>query len=104
MPRYLLITAILTLPLASVMAEDLQPTLQRYACTACHQPAVKIVGPSWQEIAAKYRDGSKSPEQLGQSIKAGSTGQWGPVPMPPQAQVSDADLKAISQWILSQQP
>lgn len=90
----------LSSPLA--LAEDVQPIMQRYACTACHQPAVRAVGPSWQEIATRYRDGSKSAEQLAQSVKKGSSGQWGPVPMPPQAQANDADLVAITQWILSQ--
>ncbi|MDF0732725.1 c-type cytochrome [Pseudomonas entomophila] len=83
-------------------AEDVQSIMQRYACSACHQPAARTVGPSWQEIATRYRDGSKTAEQLVQSVKKGSTGQWGPVPMPPQPQANDADLLAITQWILSQ--
>jgi cytochrome c len=37
---------------------------------------------------------------LSASIKAGGSGKWGPMPMPPQAQVSDADAQSIAQWLL----
>lgn len=73
---------------------------QKYACVACHQPATKVVGPSWKDIGAKYGDGKGTAAQLAASIKAGSSGKWGPMPMPPQAQVPDADLQALAQWLL----
>jgi cytochrome c len=77
-----------------------QALAQKYTCVACHQPAVKIVGPSWKDIAAKYGDGKTTTAQLAASIKAGSSGKWGAMPMPPQAQVPDADLQALAQWVL----
>lgn len=89
---------------AGVVVADDDPVpqlLQRNTCSACHQPTTKVVGPSWQEIANRYRDGKKTAAELGESVKKGSTGQWGPVPMPPQAQVNDADLATITQWILT---
>ncbi len=73
---------------------------QKYACVACHQPATKVVGPSWKDIGARYGDGKGTAAQLAASIKAGSSGKWGPMPMPPQAQVPDADLQALAQWLL----
>ena len=73
---------------------------QKYACVACHQPATKVVGPSGKDIGAKYGDGKGTAAQLAASIKAGSSGKWGPMPMPPQAQVPDADLQALAQWLL----
>ena len=88
----------LSLPLAHA---DVSQLLQNNACTACHQPAARTVGPSWQEIAQRYGDGSKSAEQLGSSIKSGSSGAWGVVPMPPQAQLSDSDATSIAEWILT---
>lgn len=63
---------------ASAQASD--ALASRYACVACHQPAVKTVGPSWSDIAAKYADGSKSAEQLAASIKRGGSGNWGRYP------------------------
>ena len=73
---------------------------QKYSCVACHQPATKVVGPSWKDIGAKYGDDKGTAAQLAASIKAGSSGKWGPMPMPPQAQVPDADLQALAQWLL----
>ncbi|MEY3067615.1 MAG: hypothetical protein RLZ27_56, partial [Pseudomonadota bacterium] len=34
-------------------------------------------------------------------VKAGGSGVWGPVPMPPHPQVKDEDIKTIVQWVLS---
>ncbi|MDQ2150140.1 c-type cytochrome [Alcaligenaceae bacterium C4P045] len=83
---------------AEVLAN--QALAQKYACIACHQAKVKIVGPSWSEISARYGDGKGTVEMLSASIKSGSSGKWGPTPMPPQGRVSDADLEAISKWLL----
>lgn len=77
-----------------------QALAQKYACVACHQPATKVVGPSWKDIGAKYGDGKGTAAQLAASIKAGSSGKWGAMPMPPQAQVPDADLQSLAQWLL----
>ncbi|MGE8499869.1 MAG: c-type cytochrome [Pseudomonas sp.] len=93
------IGVLFSLPLAHA---DVAQLLQSNACTACHQPAARVVGPSWQEVGQRYQDGSKSAEQLAASIKSGGSGTWGPVPMPPQAQLSDADAGAIAEWILTE--
>lgn len=77
-----------------------QALAQKYACVACHQPAVKVVGPSWKDVGARYGDGKGTAAQLAASIKAGSSGKWGPMPMPAQAQVPEADLQALAQWLL----
>lgn len=77
-----------------------QALVQRYACVGCHQANAQVVGPSWKGIAQKYAGSDTTAEQLAASIKAGGTGKWGPMPMPPQTQVSDADAKSIAQWLL----
>lgn len=77
-----------------------QALAQKYACVACHQPATKVVGPSWKDIGARYGEGKGTAAQLAASIKAGSSGKWGAMPMPPQAQVPDADLQSLAQWLL----
>lgn len=85
-------------PLNTMANEQLT---QKHACVGCHQAEKKVVGPSWSSIRAKYK-GSVTPDQLAKSIKAGSSGKWGPIPMPAQATVSDADALAIATWILSE--
>lgn len=83
-----------------VCASANQALAQKYACVACHQAAVKVVGPSWKEIGARYGEGKGTAAQLATNIKSGSSGKWGPMPMPAQAQVPDADLQALAQWVL----
>lgn len=84
---------------AGVLAsEDLA---KKNGCAACHAVGKKIVGPSWQDIAAKYKSDTKAADALAAKAKAGGKGTWGSVPMPPQTKVSDADLKAIVAWALN---
>ena len=83
-----------------VHAAASQALAQKYACIACHQPATKVVGPSWKEIGTRYGEGKGTAAQLAASIKAGSSGKWGAMPMPPQAQVPDADVQSLAQWLL----
>jgi cytochrome c len=96
--RLFLSSAVIAAPLSSMANEAL---LNKYACVACHQAQQKVVGPSWKQISEKYRDGSKTAAQLAASIKSGGSGKWGAMPMPPQSQVSEADLQALATWILS---
>ena len=72
---------------------------QRYACAACHQADFRVNGPSWREISARYEQAP--PSQLAASIRAGSSGKWGPVAMPSQPQVNDVDLDKLARWILA---
>ncbi|HMS79338.1 MAG TPA: c-type cytochrome, partial [Burkholderiaceae bacterium] len=67
-------------------------------CTACHGLDSKLVGPSFQDIAKKHGARGDAVDYLVGKIKAGGTGVWGQVPMPPQA-LGDADARAIAQWL-----
>lgn len=71
-------------------------------CMACHAVDRKLVGPSYQEIAKKYRGDAQAPDTLTAKVKKGGAGVWGPIPMPPHAHVSDADIKSMVKWILAQ--
>lgn len=73
---------------------------QKNACMACHAVDRKLVGPSYADIAKKY-NGNKTPQALAASMKAGGSGKWGPVPMPAQANLSDADALTLATWILA---
>ena len=75
--------------------------MQKDGCAACHAVDKKIVGPAFQDVAAKYRGDKDALAKLSQKVKAGGSGAWGPVPMPANAQVSDADIKALVSWTLS---
>jgi cytochrome c len=71
-------------------------------CTACHSVDKKIVGPAYKEVAAKYKGDAKAEAMLADKVKKGGVGVWGQVPMPPNAHVSDADIKTLVKWVLSQ--
>jgi cytochrome c len=89
-------------PAAASPAPPAQPVtalLQQHACLACHQIDSKVVGPSLREVAARYKDRADARDYLTARLKNGSTGVWGPVPMPPQAHLPEADLKAIADWL-----
>lgn len=70
-------------------------------CTACHSVDKKLVGPAFKDIAAKYKNDKGAEAALVKKVKAGGKGAWGEVPMPPNAQVKDGDIKSMVQWILS---
>ena len=62
------------------------------ACTACHAVDKKLVGPSYKDVAAKYKGNAKAEAMLIEKVKKGGVGTWGQVPMPPNANVKDADV------------
>ena len=69
-------------------------------CLACHAVDKKIVGPAYQDVAKKYAGQADAEATVAKNIKTGGSGKWGPIPMPPQAQLSDADAKALAAWVL----
>lgn len=86
-------------PAASAsVAPDQMPA--KYGCTGCHAVDHKVVGPSFNDVAAKYR-GKDVEAALAEKIKNGGSGVWGEIPMPPNPQVPDPDLHAMVKWILT---
>ena len=83
------------------MAQDGQELFKSKPCAACHSIDTKLVGPALKDVAAKYGSDAKAADNLASKIQKGSQGTWGPVPMPPNVKVSDADAKALAQWILT---
>ncbi len=71
-------------------------------CMACHAVSNKIVGPAYKDVAAKYAKDAGAAERLAQKIQKGSQGVWGPVPMPPNPQVSNEEAATLAKWILTQ--
>ena len=83
-----------------VMASD--ELAKKHACFACHTVDKMVVGPSYKDVAAKYRGDKEAAKKLAVKVKNGSQGVWGTIPMPPNSAVPDADINALVKWILSQ--
>jgi len=75
----------------------------RSGCVACHGVSNKLLGPSFREVAARYKAQDGAPARLAAKLRAGSEGTWGPIPMPPQ-QLPDADVDALVKWVLEGAP
>ena len=74
---------------------------QKKNCTACHAIDKKLVGPAYKDVAAKYAGQNDAAATLAQKVLKGGSGVWGPVPMPANAQVSEAEAKQLVAWVLS---
>ncbi|WP_316366390.1 c-type cytochrome [Candidatus Thiodiazotropha sp. CDECU1] len=70
-------------------------------CMACHQIETKVVGPAYKEVAAKYKDDAAALDMLVGKVKSGGVGTWGQIPMPPNAHVSDDNIRTIVTWVLT---
>lgn len=70
-------------------------------CMACHNVDAKVVGPAFKEVAKKYAGDKAAEGKLVTKVLKGGSGVWGAVPMPANAQVSEADAKTLVKWILS---
>ena len=91
--------AALSTSLPAVASEELA---KKHNCLACHTVDKKVVGPSYKEVAAKYRGDKTAEAKLFEKVKKGGVGVWGQIPMPPNATVPDEDTKALVKWVLSQ--
>jgi cytochrome c len=86
----------------SVQAADGAALAQKGGCVACHSADKKILGPSYKDVAAKYKGQKDAEEMLIKKVKAGGSGVWGPMPMPPNTgKLSDDEFKTVVDWILS---
>ena len=74
---------------------------RRSNCMACHTIDKNLIGPAFKEISAKYKGQKDAAAMLGDKVKKGSTGVWGQIPMPPNGQVGDEDIKTLVEWMLA---
>ena len=102
-PIYAALACAVTLALASpaAIAAGPEDAMVKAGCTACHNKDKKIVGPSYKQIAEKYK-GKYDIAALMQKVRKGGSGVYGPVPMSPNPpdKINDADLKAAVEFIL----
>ena len=83
----------------AIPAQADEALAKKHNCLACHMVDKKSVGPAYKDIAKKYK-GQNVAAKLQEKVKKGGQGAWGPVPMPPNPAVPDADLKTLVDWIL----
>ena len=98
-----LILSAAALALSAVLpAQASEDLAKKHLCTTCHVvKGTKTIGPTYADIAKKYAGQKDAEAKLAEKVKKGGQGVWGQVPMPPNAAVPDADLKALVKWILS---
>ena len=97
--KKLLVTMAITVVATAAMADGLA-LAKANACLACHAVDKKLVGPAFKDVAAKYATRKDAVEYLTKKIKSGGAGVWGPIPMPAQAQLSDAQATELARWVL----
>jgi cytochrome c len=86
---------------SGALADQLEDMMKKYGCNACHAEDKKVIGPSYKDVAAKYKGDAGAVAKLTEKVKKGGSGVWGPVPMPPNAQVPDAEVKKMVELILA---
>jgi cytochrome c len=87
---------------ATALPAKADPALaQAKNCMACHAIERKVVGPAYKDVAAKYKGDKTAVDKLAAKILKGGAGVWGPVPMPANAQVNEAEAKKLAAWVLT---
>lgn len=99
MKRAVFAFAATVLSAAPVLADQALATAKN--CMACHAIDKKLVGPAYKDVAAKYAKDKSAVDKLAAKIMKGGSGVWGPVPMPANAQVNEAEAKKLAAWVLT---
>ncbi|MCB1789147.1 MAG: c-type cytochrome [Gammaproteobacteria bacterium] len=87
--------------MTSLQAAASAAIAQANGCLACHKEEGVLVGPSYKDIAAKYKGVGGAKAELVNKVRSGGAGNWGEVMMPPNPVISDADLAAVIDWVLA---
>lgn len=97
-----LILAGLSGAVAAPAAMASEEIAKKAGCTACHAVDKKLVGPSYKDVAGKYKGQADALAKLSEKVRKGGSGVWGQVPMPPNdaGKINDSDLKAVVEWIM----
>lgn len=85
---------------ASSIAADMPDVAKKNNCAACHTIDKKLVGPAWQVVADKYKGDAGAAAKLSTKIAKGGVGVFGPIPMPANPKMSEADIKEVVAFIL----
>ena len=101
-PSVALMAALALTAFAAQASPETEAAMNKAGCMACHTKDKKLVGPSFKDIAAKYKGQADAVAKLSEKVRKGGSGVFGPVPMAPNPpdKISDADLKAAIEQIL----
>ena len=84
---------------APVSAAAVMPLLQKNACLACHGMDSKLVGPSFKDVSARYKERADAVNVLSGKIRSGGQGVWGSIPMPAQS-LSPDEATLVAKWLV----
>ena len=84
----------------SSIAAGMPDVAKKHGCTNCHAIDKKVMGPSWQAVADKYRGDAGAAGRLNTKMVKGGGGVWGPIPMPATPKLTDAEAKELVAFIL----
>ncbi len=101
MKKALLLQAAAAALLFSPLAHADLALAQKKNCMACHAVDKKVLGPSYKDVAAKYKGDKQAAAKLAEKIVKGSQGAWGAIPMPANPQVSADEAKKLADWVLA---
>ena len=93
--------AVLVLIVAAAPAQASEELAKQKACLTCHAMDKKVVGPSFKDIAEKYKAEKDGDKKLAAKIRAGGSGVWGQIPMPANAAVNEAEALILAKWSLN---
>ncbi|MFC5429388.1 c-type cytochrome [Paraburkholderia denitrificans] len=85
-------------------AADGQAVARTNACMGCHAVDRKLVGPSFQQIAARYKGDAGAQVRLEKKVRDGGAGVWGAIPMPSHPVMNAADIHTVVGWVLAGAP
>ncbi|AOR73148.1 cytochrome C [Burkholderia stabilis] len=75
-------------------------------CMFCHTADMPFLGPSFHQIAARYRGIPNAADELERKLRVGGPAHWGDTPMPSAVDrggpLSPDDAHQLVQWVLSQ--
>jgi cytochrome c len=101
MPGAFALTVLLAATGVQAQTKSPEQLAKDAGCYSCHSATEKVVGPAFKSIADKYRGQKDATDQLVQSVRNGSKGNWGRIPMPAHGSLPEADVKTIVTWILA---
>ncbi len=102
MKKVLIIAGITACFLSVPAFADGLANAKKAGCMNCHAVEMKLVGPAYKEVAAKYKGDATAEAKLTKKLNDGGSGTWGTMPMPAQkGKMTDAEFKETLGWILS---